>query len=204
MAMNEVNVLYCGICTMPPEYCDFSGTQEKCKEWLKDHHEEVYEKMYDVQAVTEGVEKITVEETGPVTTEGKSDRTFVKDKSAKLEAKLERENKKKMSSRVTIKRIERTKRKCVTTIYGLDVFEERALTDRPILTDVDMKKAAKMFANKFACGSSVAKNNQGQDEIVVQGDFSEELHDLILANWSHVPEDNIDIVEEKKKKVPTA
>lgn len=28
--------------------------------------------------------------------EGKSDRTFVKDKSAKLEAKLERENKKKM------------------------------------------------------------------------------------------------------------
>ena len=53
-------------------------------------------------------------------------------------------------------------------------------------TDVDLKKAAKMFANRFACGSSVAKNNQNQDEIVVQGDFSDELLDLILANWPHV------------------
>jgi density-regulated protein DRP1 len=43
-----------------------------------------------------------------------------------------------------------------------------------------------MFANRFACGSSVAKNNQNQDEIVVQGDFSDELLDLILANWPHV------------------
>lgn len=87
--------------------------------------------------------------------------------------------------------------------------------------DVDLKKAAKMFANRFACGSSVAKNNQNQDEIVVQGDFSDEIHDLILANWPKVgfclsihgwrelipnnihpkvPEDNIDLVEEKKKK----
>lgn len=43
-----------------------------------------------------------------------------------------------------------------------------------------------MFANRFACGSSVAKNNQNQDEIVVQGDFSDEIHDLILANWPNV------------------
>ena len=57
-----------------------------------------------------------------------------------------------------------------------------------------------MFANRFACGSSVAKNNQNQDEIVVQGDFSDDLHDLILAQWPQVPEDNIDLVEETKKK----
>jgi hypothetical protein len=54
------------------------------------------------------------------------------------------------------------------------------------IIDVELKKAAKMFANRFACGSSVAKNNQNQDEIVVQGDFSDELLDLILANWPHV------------------
>jgi density-regulated protein DRP1 len=76
-----------------------------------------------------------------------------------------------------IKRIERTKRKCVTTIYGLDIF------------GVDLKKAAKMFANRFACGSSVAKNNQGQDEIVVQGDFSDELLKMILNNWPNVSHD---------------
>jgi hypothetical protein len=43
-------------------------------------------------AVTEGVEKATIEDENV----DKKDRTVVKDKSAKLEAKLERENKKKM------------------------------------------------------------------------------------------------------------
>lgn len=43
-------------------------------------------------AVTEGVEKATIEDDAS----DKKDRTVVKDKSAKLEAKLERENKKKM------------------------------------------------------------------------------------------------------------
>jgi hypothetical protein len=32
----------------------------------------------------------------------------------------------------------------------------------------------------------VAKNNQNQDEIVVQGDFSDELIELIITNWPHV------------------
>ncbi|KAF1804122.1 translation initiation factor SUI1 [Mucor lusitanicus] len=185
MSIEPRKVFLCGICTMPLEYCEFSGTQEKCKLWLKEKDEDMYEEVYGgVKAVTEGVEKATIEDEAS----DKKDRTVVKDKSAKLEAKLERENKKKMASRVLIKRIERTKRKCITTIYGLDIF------------GVDLKKAAKMFANRFACGSSVAKNNQGQDEIVVQGDFSDELLKMILKNWPNVPEENIDKIEEKKKK----
>ncbi|KAG2221961.1 hypothetical protein INT45_010485 [Circinella minor] len=175
---------------MPPEYCEFSGTQNKCKEWLLDNHEDVYVQLYgDVEGVTEKVAKVAIEGDSTTAPEGgRSGRTFVKDKSAKLEAKLERENQKKQSSRVIVKRVERTKRKSVTIVHGLEVF------------DVDLKKAAKMFANRFACGSSVAKNNQNQDEIVVQGDFSDDLHDLILAQWPQVPEDNIDLVEETKKK----
>ncbi|ORZ07661.1 translation initiation factor SUI1 [Absidia repens] len=153
MIMDPRKVLYCGICTMPPEYCEFSGTQEKCKEWLQDNHEDVFIDIYGEKELVRGIEQ---------------------------------------SSRVTIKRVERTKRKRITTIHGLDIF------------GVDLKKAAKLFANKFACGSSVAKNNQNQDEIVVQGDFSDELIELIIANWPHVPEDNIDYIEEqKKKKNPT-
>ncbi|KAI8143244.1 translation initiation factor SUI1 [Fennellomyces sp. T-0311] len=187
MALEAQEVLYCGVCTMPPEYCEFSGTQNKCKEWLQKHHEDVYIRIYGaaegIEAVTEKVAQVTVEGEG-----GRSDRTFVKDKSAKLEAKLERENQKKQSSRVLVKRVERTKRKCVTIVHGLEVF------------DVDLKKAAKLFANRFACGSSVAKNNQNQDEIVVQGDFSDDLRELILSKWPQVPEDNIDLVEETKKK----
>ncbi|KAI9320428.1 mitochondrial translation initiation factor [Dichotomocladium elegans] len=184
MAIQAKEVLYCGVCTMPLEYCEFSGTQGKCKSWLQESHEDVYKSLYsDDGDKTEKVAQAPVEGE-----EARSDRTFVKDKSAQLEAKLERENQKKLSSRVLVKRVERTKRKCVTIVHGLEIF------------DVELKKAAKMFANRFACGSSVAKNNQNQDEIVVQGDFSDEIKDLILATWPKVPEDNIDLVEEKKKK----
>lgn len=48
--------------------------------------------LFLIAAVTEGVEKATIEDE----TLDKKDRSLVKDKSAKLEAKLERENKKKM------------------------------------------------------------------------------------------------------------
>jgi density-regulated protein DRP1 len=69
---------------------------------------------------------------------------------------------------VTIKREQRTKRKTLTSIHGLEAFS------------IDLKKAAKFFANRFATGSSVSKNPQGLDEIVIQGDVWEEVVSVFL------------------------
>ena len=66
-----------------------------------------------------------------------------------------------------------------------------------------MKKAAKQFASKFATGTSVTKNPQGQEEIVVQGDVSGEIVDMIEEGagvLKGIPADSVKIVEEKKKK----
>ena len=66
-----------------------------------------------------------------------------------------------------------------------------------------MKKAAKFFAQKFATGASVTKNPQGLDEIVVQGDVSSEIVDMIeegVGLLKNVPNDNIVEVEEKPRK----
>ena len=78
-----------------------------------------------------------------------------------------------------------------------------------------MKKAAKLFAQKFATGASVTKNAAGMDEIIVQGDVSQEVFDMIdeaqeegaggkgkkgLDILKGVVIENVDIVEEKKKK----
>ena len=30
-----LNVQYCGACTMPLEYCEYSSCKEKCREWLE-------------------------------------------------------------------------------------------------------------------------------------------------------------------------
>ena len=68
-----------------------------------------------------------------------------------------------LPSQITIKRIERNKRKYVTTVLGLESF------------GIDLKKAAKLFAQKFATGASVTKNPQGLDDITVQGDVSDEI-----------------------------
>jgi hypothetical protein len=69
--------------------------------------------------------------------------------------------------------------------------------------DIDLKKAAKQFATKFATGSSVKANAAGEDEIVVQGDVADEILDMIVDGvgvLKGIPEDNVEIIEEKKKK----
>jgi len=184
-------VLYCGVCAMPPEYCEFSGIQGRCRKWLKDNHPEVFEIIYNKEN-QEKLGNLSLEDEAKVASDTPTptgdQRTVVKDRSVQLEARAEIELRRRMASKVLIKRIERTKRKHVTAVHGLEVF------------DIDLKKAAKMFANKFACGSSVSKNNQSEEEIVVQGDFSDEIYDLIIQNWPNIPEDNIDCIEDKPKK----
>lgn len=106
----------------------------------------------------------------------------------KEEAKAEREAERKATSRITLKRVERTKRKHVIVVTGLETF------------GLDLKKVAKDFGKKFACGSSVVKSAAGVDEIVVQGDLSDDIFDYIEDKYQMVPVDNIDQVEDKKKK----
>jgi density-regulated protein DRP1 len=55
-----------------------------------------------------------------------------------------------------------------------------------MLTDVDLKKASKLFSQKFATGSSVSKNVEGKEEIVIQGDVAEDVCDFILEMFPSV------------------
>jgi density-regulated protein len=62
---------------------------------------------------------------------------------------------------------------------------------------VDLKKASKLFASKFATGASVTKDAQGRDEIVVQGDVSDEVYEMIENGdgvLKGIPIDNVEIV----------
>jgi len=92
------------------------------------------------------------------------------------------------SSKVIIKRVERNKRKYVTAVSGLEAF------------GLENKKVAKDFGKKFATGASVTKVPSGGEEIVVQGDVSEEIEEFLLEKYPVIPEDNIELVEDKKKK----
>ncbi|TFK68779.1 density-regulated protein DRP1 [Pluteus cervinus] len=178
-----VEVAYCGVCTFPLEYCEFGSSLTRCKDWLKEADSDLFDKYYSEEALQAKIGTLSLE------AQTKLEKDTAK-KEAKAEAKADAAHKKKMASQITIKRIERTKRKFVTSIHGLEAFS------------IDLKKAAKQFASRFATGASVTKNPQGQDEIVVQGDVSDEIVEMIeggVGVLKGIPADNIELVEEKKK-----
>ncbi len=47
---------------------------------------------------------------------------------------------------------------------------------------IDLKKTAKKFANKFACGCSVTEDitNPTQEVVVIQGEFAQPAIELLL------------------------
>lgn len=65
---------------------------------------------------------------------------------------------------------------------------------------MENKKVAKDLGKKFATGASVTKLASGGEEIVVQGDVSEEIEEFLLEKYSVIPEDNIELIESKVKK----
>lgn len=108
-------------------------------------------------------------------------------KAAKASAASQRAAETRAAAKVQIKRVERNKRKYVTAVSGLEAF------------GLELKKVSKDFGKKFATGSSVTKTASGGEEIVVQGDLSDEIFEF-LVDGDIVPEENVECVEDKKKK----
>ena len=51
---------------------------------------------------------------------------------------------------------------------------------------MELKRAAKFFAQKFACGSTVSKDASGKDEIVIQGEFADKIVVIIGKEYPQV------------------
>lgn len=174
-------VVYCGVCSLPPEYCEFGGTVKKCEEWLKSHHPDMHERLYSQDTINANMSTLTLE------AQKRADKDAQK-KAAKASAAEARAQEIKASSKILIKRVERNKRKYVTAVQGLEAH------------GLELKKVAKDFGKKFATGSSVTKLPGGGEEITVQGDLSDDIYDYVVETYKDIPEDNIECIEDKKKK----
>lgn len=49
-------------------------------------------------------------------------------------------------------------------------------------SDIELKEAQRFFAQKFSCGASVT----AEDEIIIQGDFTDDIIDVIQEKWPEV------------------
>lgn len=81
---------------------------------------------------------------------------------------------------ITIKVESRARRKNVTVISGLELF------------DIQLNEAAKKFAKQFSCGASVVKGSNGKpDHIDVQGDFDITIAEFIIKTYPHIEASSI-------------
>ncbi|KFV77290.1 Density-regulated protein [Dryobates pubescens] len=166
-----LRVLY--FCSLPTEYCEYMPDVTKCRQWLEKNFPDEFAKLT--------VENSPKQETGVGEgqgTVGGEEEEKKKQKRGKIKQK-----KKTVPQKVTIAKIPRAKKKYVTRVCGLATFE------------IDLKEAQRFFAQKFSCGASVT----GEDEIIIQGDFTDDIIDVIQEKWPEVDDDSIEDLGEVKK-----
>jgi len=201
--MSEIEpkkITYSGVHSYPPEFCEFGISLAKCQQWLQSNHPDLYTKLYPNIASPSSQASDSATGDTPVSTLAAAASSLSIDQNNKIqqdltkkqhreELKQQKELAKKLSSKITIKRIERNKRKHIISISGLEVF------------NIDSKKLAKTFASKFATGASVTKNAEKLDEILVQGDVSDEAKLYIEGLLKEQGLEDVKVVQVDDKKI---
>lgn len=162
-----LKMLYCPECSLPLEYCEFMPEvmQQRCWAWRESNKDLLSAQGIDIASLS--LEEPSAEKKR----QKRGGRGNVKAKQKK-----EPEN-------VKIARIPRGKKKFMTRVQGLGSF------------DINLKKASKVFSQKFSCGSSISAD----DEILIQGDVTYDLIDLITDTWEQIEEGHIIDLGDVKK-----
>jgi len=172
-----LNVTYCPVCGMPPEFCEFGPTPSKCFSEHPELHEGVEAPEPSAKEVKQAAAD-AAEAKAAATTEGGEGGAAAAPAPAK--------GKKKDKKEVTMTVAQRNKRKFITTIAGLDLF------------DVKLAEISKLFSKRFACGSTVTKNPSMKDVVEVQGDVCTEVAEILVSKYN-IPQEAIFIVKGKEK-----
>eukprot|EP00299_Pterocystis_sp_00344_P013809 c6805_g1_i2.p1 GENE.c6805_g1_i2~~c6805_g1_i2.p1 ORF type:complete len:206 (-),score=68.09 c6805_g1_i2:80-697(-) len=195
-APEPVVVLYCGVCQLPVEYCEFAPKPDECRAWLLKNHPELCADVSSLSISSQSPQQATTPAEGEegastaVVTTATEDGDVVVDADEEVAAEQPKKKKSSKSSKtdlVTIQVQTRSKRKCVTVVTGLEPY------------GIKLKEAAKLFANAFACGASVVATPSQTQEIDIQGDFREQVEELLKSKFPQIPAEKIKFVEEKKK-----
>ena len=168
-----VKVQYCGNCSMPLEYCEYYPDKEGCNKWLEKHLPEKFAAL--------GVSKTTGDEKD--VNEGDDDDAKKRQKRGGKGMVKAKKKEAEVEKQIILSIAPRGKKKSVTVVQGLRTC------------GIDLKVASKFFGQKFVCGASIT----GDDEIVIQGDFKDDLFDLIPEKWPDIDEDWIEDIGTKKR-----
>ncbi|PQP95522.1 translation machinery-associated protein 22 [Prunus yedoensis var. nudiflora] len=185
-----VRVLYCAVCSLPAEYCEFGPDFEKCKPWLIQNAHDLYPDLVK-EANAKEADKVANQLQSTGISSGGDGAASSAPKQEEVKRLPGGKIKKKERQEVTIEKMTRNKRKCITTVKGLELF------------GVKLSDASKKLGKKFATGASVVKGPTEKDQIDVQGDIAYDIVEFITDTWPDVPEAAIFFIEDGRK-VPAA
>ncbi|CDJ46695.1 translation initiation factor SUI1 domain-containing protein, putative [Eimeria brunetti] len=161
-------VEYCPTCSMPFEYCEFSG--EACSK-QGDKPEEDPNDQASAMQQKEDEQQLSIE------FEEKSSISAAKGGAGKRAGAKPQV--------VTVQKQAKRRGKHVTNVWGLEHF------------GVKQEQAARLASKQFACGASFQKGQPGQMPFVeIQGDVGDTIKAFLKKNFN-VPEDKIVILAEK-------
>ncbi|XP_068430115.1 density-regulated protein [Clinocottus analis] len=172
-----LKVLYCGVCSLPTEYCEYMPEPAKCRYWLEKNFPDVFATMTVGPAVNAPHQDLG---TGEAPAAGEEEEKKKQKRGGRGQIK---QKKKTVPQKITIAKIPRAKKKYVTRVCGMNTF------------DIELKEAQRFFAQKFSCGASVT----AEDEIIIQGDFTDDIIDVIQEKWPEVDDESIEDLGEVKK-----
>ncbi|ONK80952.1 uncharacterized protein A4U43_C01F23630 [Asparagus officinalis] len=191
------HVLYCQVCGLPAEYCEFGPDFEKCKPWLVRNAPDLYPDLIkeandrDADKAADQLQSTAISgDGGGVGPSSRSGNTAAS-KPEEVKRLPGGKIKKKEKQEIIIEKIVRNKRKCVTVVKGLELF------------GVKLSDASKKLGRKFATGASVVKGPTEKEQIDVQGDISYDVVEFITNTWPDVPESAIFFMEDGRK-IPAA
>mmetsp|Transcript_9088 Transcript_9088/g.13268 ORF Transcript_9088/g.13268 Transcript_9088/m.13268 type:complete len:200 (-) Transcript_9088:1131-1730(-) len=172
-----IQVLYCAVCGMPPELCEYNTPQdfERCKPWLAVNVPEMYPDLKLSEIDGSLAESLA---------DAKISKSSVKDgKESKRKKRVA------IEPEIVIQKSARKGRKQVTIVYGLDLF------------GMKIPEVAKVCKKKFSCGASAVKAPDQRDTLEIQGDRMRTMAAFLRDDFK-VPEGRIFVVDEDKAKVP--
>ncbi|XP_019431122.1 PREDICTED: translation machinery-associated protein 22-like isoform X2 [Lupinus angustifolius] len=186
-----IRVIYCPICSLPPEYCEFGSDFDKCKPWLIQNVPHIYPDLIK-EANENDIDKVADKLQSTGISSGTSAAAATSASKQEVVKRLPGGKiKKKDRQEVVIEKVVRNKRKCITTVKGLELF------------GIKLSDASKKLGKKFATGASVVKGPTEKDQIDVQGDIAYDIVEFITDTWPDVPEAAIFFIEDGRK-VPAA
>ena len=174
-------IFYCRVSGYPLEYIEYSPFYKDSVTWIQKNGDKLLESEIElddsaldvvlrVQAEAAADDGTGAKELSPA--ELKAERKRQKALRKKLAAQGKASGADRANAMVVVTKVKRGKRKCVSNIRGLELF------------GISLKDAAKALGKRFACGASVAKEEEAGvkfKQIVVQGDVEYDIKDVLLV-----------------------